>query len=141
MRPGSAALVWMLVTLLVGIPKQAKAEAVQSQADFAAAIRDHSTSPFIILLTVIDDRTGQARTGCSLAPFLVGALRSESGLSNIEAEGLALANTSHVFHFSKQTALDHLPFGYADACVAIRHGSSARVQDRTGEIRVFSKEK
>jgi hypothetical protein len=132
---------WMLTILSAGIPEQSAAEAVQSQANFAAAIRDDSTSPFIILLTVVDDRTGQARTGCTDAPFLIGAIRIETELNEAEAKRLALANTSHVFHFTKQKALDNLPFRYAIACTAIEHGSSARIQDRTGQILIFPNEK
>jgi hypothetical protein len=85
---------------------------IQSQAEFKVAIRDDSTSPYLILLTVVDDRTGQSWTDCTLAPFLVGAIWMEqdpqrNGAPIEEHDRIALANTSRVFHFFQQSALDN----------------------------------
>jgi hypothetical protein len=38
----------------------AEAETLQPQAQFEAAIRNRSTSPNLILLTMVDDRTGNS---------------------------------------------------------------------------------
>lgn len=90
----------------------------QSPESFAAAIRDHSSSPVYVLITVVDDTTGQARTGCTEANFLVGAIQREYGLANdtaadANARNMALANTSHVFHFSRPEALANVAFRYS----------------------------
>ena len=124
--------------------ENAAAETVQSQPDFEIAVRETSTSPYIILLTVVDDRSGQSRTGCTQAPFLLGAITMEKlggfGKTNAEnivklqqAREIALNNATHVFHFSQQAALDNLPFGYPEACKAIEHGQRARIADITGQ--------
>lgn len=86
---------------------------VQDQQRFQAAILDHSTAPFFVLVTIVDDRTGQSRTGCLAAPFLLGAIEREldlpSGLDMSDRSvQIALGNPDHVFHFSKQAALDNV---------------------------------
>jgi hypothetical protein len=136
-----AALVSVLFPLLV-TACTAETEPFQSQAHFRVAIRDGSTSPHFILLTVVDDRTGKATTGCTLAPFLVGAIERERDGWNDwrgeEAKRIALTNESHVFHFTKQSALDNLPLDQdarcRQACIAIKSGQSARMGDRVGNL-------
>jgi hypothetical protein len=39
-----------------------------------------------------------------------------------KARQIALENTSHEFHFSKQAAIGNLSFNYQQACDAIAHG-------------------
>jgi hypothetical protein len=51
-----------------------------------------------------------------------------------EAQKIALENTSHVFHFSNQAALDNVPLRYPQACPAIEQGMSVRIGDRTGQM-------
>jgi hypothetical protein len=111
----------------------------QSQAEFEVAIRDDSTSPYLILLTVVDDRTGQSWTDCTLAPFLVGAIWMEqdpqrNGAPIEEHDRIALAHTSRVFHFFQQSALDILPTvrdgTYRQACEVIKSGGCMRMIDR-----------
>jgi hypothetical protein len=55
-------------------PGAADAEPLQPQAQFEAAVRNRSTTPNLILLTVVDDRAGESWIGCTFAPFLVGAI-------------------------------------------------------------------
>jgi hypothetical protein len=90
----------------------------QSHENFSAAIRDNSTSPVYVLITVVDDTTGQARTGCNTANLLLGAIHDEYGLTYdttavANAQNMALTNPSHVFHFSKAEALANIAFRYS----------------------------
>jgi hypothetical protein len=115
-------------------------EHTQAQADFEVAIRDRSTSHYVVLLTVVDDRNGQSRTGCTEANFLLGAIileylggygktNSENISKNQQAQKIALDNRSHEFHFSTQPALDNLPFEYEAACDEVVHGHRVRLSD------------
>jgi TonB family protein len=143
--PARLAMIAFILGLL--IPSIASAEdktvqPYQSHAAFKTAILDMSTSPYVVLITVADDQTGRSSTGCTLAPFVVGAIYREKwgdsqGDTMVETDAryqearkIALENTSHIFHFSKQVALDNLPFRYEDACRAIEQGKTARIGDR-----------
>jgi hypothetical protein len=88
---------------------------------------------------VVDDRTGQSWTDCTLAPFLVGAIWMEqdpqrNGAPIEEHDRIALANTSRVFHFFQQSALDNLRTArdetYRQACEVIKSGGCMRMIDR-----------
>ena len=115
----------------------AEAETLQPQAQFEAAIRNRSTSPNLILLTMVDDRTGDSWTGCTLAPLLLGAiLKQQRTISVQEAIQIALSNTSHVCHFSRQSALDNLrdmaDGKYSRACGVLKQSGCVQRQDLTG---------
>ena len=58
---------------------------MQSPESFEAAIRNLSTSPSYVLVTVVDARTESAQSICTSAPFLVGAIHLEYGLGYDEA--------------------------------------------------------
>jgi hypothetical protein len=88
---------------------------VQDQAHFEAAFANTSTAPSFVLITVVDDRTGASRTGCVESNFVAGAIRLETGVPSEEARQTASHNSTHVFHFSKQKALDNVPFRYTQA--------------------------
>jgi hypothetical protein len=111
----------MRISTLLGIavvmlPLAARAdEPVQDRAHYEAAFRNHSTAPSFVLVTIVDDRTGQSRTGCVEANFVMGAITFETGVLGDEAEQTASSNSTHVFHFSKQKALDNVPFRYTQA--------------------------
>lgn len=143
------------IILGLSIPSVARAEDVatrpyQSHAAFETAIRNRSTSPYVVLITVIDDRTGESQTGCTLAPFVVGATyiekwgpmegrpAAEITARHEEIEKSVLENTSHIFHFSSQAALDNVPFThdvrFEEACRAIEKGKTARIADRSGQL-------
>jgi hypothetical protein len=115
----------------------AETEFVQSQENFEKAIRDRSTSLYFILATVVNDNTGEAHTECFPASFLLGAIHKEYDLNydagSIEkAIQIALANSSRVFHFSKQTSIDNVPsftkdakvfrLRYQEACALVTEG-------------------
>jgi hypothetical protein len=115
----------------------AEAETLQPQAQFEAAIRNRSTSPNLILFTMVDDRTRDSWTGCTLAPLLLGAiLKQQRTISVQEAIQIALSNTSHVFHFSRQSALDNLrdmaDGKYSRACGVLKQSGCVQRQDLTG---------
>ena len=125
----------------IGSARESAAQARQSHAAFETAIRDKSSSPYIVLITVVDDRTGQASTGCNNVQLLRSAIYRErranvdSEVTAEEVEKIALENTSHVFHFSNPAALNNvLPFRFPEACAAIERGSRARIADITGQI-------
>jgi TonB family protein len=146
---------WMLVilatlALLVGEASVCMAEPYQPHANFVAAIQDTSTSPYVVLLTAIDDRDGQAHSGCTTANLLRGAIykhvwglsgsqsRAEDELRGEEVRRILTENTSHVFHFSNPDALSNvLPFQisahYPQACEAIARGIRVRIADLTGQ--------
>jgi len=116
---------WVLAALVAGGCATPQPGAVKSAAlaqdheHFTKAIMTQSTSPYVVLITIVDDRTGQSRSGCTSAPFLLGAIHREMNLpydlpSIKSAEQIALGNTAHVFHFSKQDALDNVAFSYSD---------------------------
>jgi hypothetical protein len=120
---------------LIAFPTFLQADEIQPQDKFEAALRDRSTSPFVILLTVVDDRAGKTRTGCVMAPFLLGAIHFETGASSHDALDVALANRSHVFHFNTQKALDNIRFLKSHlVCDAVRRGLTVRQLDITGEF-------
>src|SRR6267154_1835055 len=102
----------LIAGLLFGLPGESAAQPRQSQAAFETAIRDNSTSPYVVLITVVDDRTGKSSSGCNSANLLLGAIylekwgsfdskaTPETNSRHNEAEKIALENTSHIFHFS-----------------------------------------
>jgi hypothetical protein len=113
----------------------------QPQDRFERAIRNRSTAPSVILLTVVDDRNGQAQTGCAMAPFLLGAIQRETGItSEKELEDVALANTTRVFHFKKQDAIDNIfPFiRFPRMCTAVRQGFPVIMRDMSGDFVIES---
>jgi len=140
----------LLFTLISLSTMTLAAEPIQSQNDFGIAIRDRSTSPYIVLVTTVDDRTGESRTGCTEAHFLLGAIilekldgygknNSENIIKTEKAQQIALENSSHVFHFSRQDALDNLPIKYQEACDMIKRGMRVRISDITGTTLVEGK--
>jgi hypothetical protein len=135
---------------------------MQSQASFEKAIGNHSTSPSYVLISVVDDDTGQSRTFCTTANFLMGAIHREYGIGFgsgdiARADAIAIASKDHVFHFRRQEALDKLRMTYSEdelaaarasyaspsaaegkrdavACVLIEHGLSPHLADRSGQV-------
>jgi hypothetical protein len=143
------------------------AQPFQSQERFEEAIRDNSTSPFFILYTAVDDRTGEARKRCGTANLFRGAIHREYSLpydkaSQAKVTEIVLSSPDHVFHFTKQEALDNIPvrysqeaiisarkmlaelnedpilrtFGHNEAvgCALVERGQSARMGDRPSNI-------
>lgn len=92
---------------------------VQSQTSFEAAVANASTAPSYVLITVVDDGLKTQRSTCTTVNLLLGAIHREYGLE-YDAKGvaaakrIALANQSHVFHFSKAEALKNVPSYFTD---------------------------
>ncbi|MFJ2988349.1 hypothetical protein ACIPF8_10810 [Collimonas sp. NPDC087041] len=99
------------------------AQSVQSRASYEAAIHNSSTSPSYVLITVVDARTESAQSTCTTANLLIGAIHKEYGLG-YDTEGfsksdvIALSNQTHVFRFTKQDALNNIPFTYSNGDLA-----------------------
>jgi lipopolysaccharide export system protein LptA len=125
----------------------AETEPLQSEAFFEAAIRNLSTSSDFVLLTAVDDRSGEAQTGCTLGRSLVSAIILESGLphdtqhwhdSAQKAVQIALSNPSRIYHFSSDIGLNRLELNkypkYRYACTVIKRGGWVRMKDVTGAL-------
>jgi hypothetical protein len=90
----------------------------QSQASFEAAVRNQSTAPPYVLITVVDARSEETRSICTTVNFLLGAIHLEYGIEydregQVRAQQIALANKSHVFHFTTQETLANIPLHYS----------------------------
>lgn len=115
-RPAHKHLMW---AALLGIfPILAAEPPRQSAQSFEQAIRDHSTAQPYVLITVVDDKSGKAQTGCTKGAFLVGAIATEHNLTRDkagfdQAENVALAVPSHVYHFYNRAALENVSFRYS----------------------------
>lgn len=102
------------------------AEAAQDQQHYRRAISDNSTSPYFVLVTIVDDTTGKAVTGCVSANLLKGAIFLELGGTWGQADSdlmrradeTALKSIDHKFHFSKEAALANIPLRYTEADLA-----------------------
>jgi hypothetical protein len=124
-----------LCAVAIGFPVLAEAADIQPQDKFEAAIRNRSTASSVILLTVVDDRTGQSRTGCAFASFLLDAIGKETGAAMDKVTDIALANPTHEFHFSRPEALANIPFITAHRiCAAVAEGRSVVMRDRSGDF-------
>jgi hypothetical protein len=94
----------------------------------------------------VNDNTGETQTECMPANLLRGAIHREYNLdfdaASIEKViQIALANSSRVFHFSKQSAIDNIPSkkgmkNYQEACPLIKQGKSAYFTDIGWQVRV-----
>jgi hypothetical protein len=98
-------------------------EPTQSRASFEAAIRTDSTAPLYVLITLVDDKSKSARSVCTTANLLLGAIHREYNLEYDEAgharaEEIAVSNTTHVFKFSKPDALANIPVHYSPSDLA-----------------------
>jgi hypothetical protein len=146
-RPVSLIATFFAVTLIVfASALHAEPEFVQSQANFEKATRNRSTVTYIVFVTVVNDITGEAQTECMSAHLLLGAIHREYNLdydaSSIEkAIQIALANSSRIFHFSKQAAIDNIPSkrqikDYQEACPLVKQGKSTYFTDHGWQVRV-----
>jgi hypothetical protein len=98
-------------------------EFTQSRASFEAAIRNDSTAPSYVLISVVDDRTESQRSICTTANLLLGAIHHEYALGydkkgQSETERIALSSNTHVFRFAKQDALNNIPSSYSASDIA-----------------------
>ncbi|MDL2357239.1 MAG: hypothetical protein QFF03_18440 [Pseudomonadota bacterium] len=92
----------------------APAEPQQARESYATAVRDQSTSPAWVLITLADDGEHASAKLCTHGAFLIGAIMRETDVGVAQARQLALDNQDHVFHFTKPAALDNLPRRYSE---------------------------
>ena len=125
----------LLIALLLAATQaaDAPAEPMQAADSYEAALKNHSTSPSYVRISV---STGGAwRTTCTTANLLQGAVMLENGLRGdthgiAKAERLALANTTQHFHFSRPEAMANLPDLVSNDDLALMH---RRFNDFTAE--------
>ena len=90
---------------------------VQSQESFRAAVRNHSTAPPYVFITVVNKATGERRSSCTTVNLLMGAIHREYGLAydlagEAGAERIALRTEDHVFRFLNKDALKNVEVNY-----------------------------
>ena len=122
MNPVSQLFGLLLIVATACDPAHA-ATPFQSEASFEAAIHNYSTAPSYVLITVVDARSATARSTCTTANLLLGALHREYDLEfdaagQYKAEQFALANKSHSFRFTRQQAIDNVPLYFSDSDLA-----------------------
>jgi hypothetical protein len=91
-----------------------------SYALFARAIKEESTSPMFVLITLHDPATGTNRRISTAAPFLLGAIHTEHDIpytdaGEKQAKQLALRNWNNVWMFAKSTALENVRPSYTSS--------------------------
>src|SRR5579862_5787714 len=59
---------------------------VQDQAHYEQAVRDKTSAPYFVLVTVVNDAAKTSWTGCTLPEFVEGALDIEQGAANDDAD-------------------------------------------------------
>ena len=92
---------------------------VQSRESFVAAIRNHSTSPSYVMISIVAAYKEQPKPVCTTANLLLGAIHREFGLGYgpddlSKAEEIALASPNHTFVFRQPAALANIPIRYSD---------------------------
>ena len=85
----------------------------QMWALYVKALKNQSTAPNYVLITVVDSRTGTNRVVCTEAPSLLGAIHQEHELAYNEkgerkAMSLALAQRDRTFKFSNPEAIKNV---------------------------------
>ena len=94
---------------------------VQDQAHYEEAVRDMSTAPYFVLVTIVDEGAKTSWTGCTLPRFVESALDAEHGSANDDAavargQQAMLDAKDHMFHFASPRALASIPMdAYAPA--------------------------
>jgi hypothetical protein len=87
---------------------------------FQAALKNDSTAPDYVLITVQDTKTKTSRVICVTANFLEGAIIREYGLSYsdgnmLKAKKIILSRKDRVFTFTKPEAAKNIPIYYSEA--------------------------
>ena len=84
-----------------------------SAVQFESALRNISTGPNYILITVVNGNTGQQESVCIEAEALLTALYLEHNLKLAEATAFALAQPAWIFTFSNTNALGFVVRAYS----------------------------
>jgi hypothetical protein len=129
--------------MAVAVATPVCAEYEQNDDQFRAALLNDSTAPSFVLITVRNGRDGSTKTGCTEAPFLLGAIHKENAIpyddaGDRKAFEIALSAKGHVFTFRNSAAFWNIAFDnprYRRACEIIYRGKQAYITDITGEVR------
>ena len=90
---------------------------------FAVAVYSESTSPYFVLVTIVDDRTGVSWQVCTKAEALVGAMMTEwqwsyENNARRRAAQRIIANATRTYHLSNPKALANVAPRYTEAQLA-----------------------
>ena len=107
----ATAILSMLIPLVARATEPPKG---LSDGQFESALRNISTAPNYILITVANGNTGYQTTSCMEAEFLLAALNIEHNLKWDEAVAFALAQPDRTFMFSDTNALARVERAYSD---------------------------
>jgi hypothetical protein len=94
--------------------KTGEARSGLSQTQFEQALRNISTAPDYVLVTVVDANTGTQQATCMEAETLLSALQVEHALQWDRAVAFALAQPDRLFRFSNPGALKLVSRAYSD---------------------------
>jgi hypothetical protein len=113
-----AALVFLLISCAT-----ASAESKYTNQMFRRAVVEDSTSPFYLLFTLHDPKTGADRVVCTVGSGLVGAIHFEHHLdfdeaSQKAARRIALTTPGHRFTFTSRKALRNVRPYYSERVLA-----------------------
>lgn len=121
--------------LFAAMTSASASEPIQSSASYEAAVRNASTSPGYVMVTIVDANSGREWTTCTTGNFFVGALHRQYGLA-YDAEGisqamaLAMANTAHRFTFSVEAALQNVSPSYTPEELAVVRARFASLSEQ-----------
>ena len=102
-----------VVILIVCMSSVCFAQSKYTDVMYRKALTRQSTAPLYLLFTLNDDKTGQDRVVCTVAPFLLGAIQIQYHL-NYDKGGeevalvIALHNPGHRFRFNNPKALKNI---------------------------------
>jgi hypothetical protein len=142
----SKSLISVVLFALAALTSLAKAQGIfdrpftiQSRESYEAAIRNDSTSPSYVLISIVRAYTGQAKSVCTTANFLLGAIHREFGLEYgpadvSKATKIALASHDHTFLFRQPVALANIPISYSGEDLAAARKFLAPIP--TDELRI-----
>jgi hypothetical protein len=115
---------FLLAVLVLAPPAQADVFSggritVQSRESYEAAVRNRSTSPSYVMISVAGGGTEPAKVICTTANFILGAIHREYALGYdaagvLKATEIALANSNHIFTFSQPSARANIPMNYSE---------------------------
>ena len=89
-----------------------------TEAQFEHALRNISTAPNYVVITLIDSNTDRQETVCIEAEALLSAVRIEQELKWKEAVEFVLKQKDRVFRFSNARALKWVSRAYTEAILA-----------------------
>ena len=123
------------LTLLLALGcAQPRGSGGQMWALYVRALKNQSTAPNYVLITLVDKRTGSSRVACTEAPFLLGAIHQEHELAYDEngerkAMSLALTQQDRTFTFSNPRAIKNVQPRYTEKQLEEMRGAVQECSD------------